>query len=768
MRCSALMCSPTRTLIAATTMLAGAPASHATWSILLMDTESGEIAVGSATCLTDFDLLRSTPVMVAGVGAATAQSFVDTGGFNRTRVLTGLVRGSSPGMILDGLAAADFGHQTRQYGLVSVDGPLTFTGTQAGAFADGLVGVLPDAGPTGGDLFYAIQGNVLTGEPVLTTALTAIKTTPGPLTDRLMAAMEASRDAGGDGRCSCNQGGPTACGPTPDVFEKSADIGYVIATRAGDTDRSRLAYQISGEGSPRVTAQIGDDGRIRRVVTRRGTTLELFEAVAGPLLTSAAALDPIGEFIPPGGFISFEGFADRADGSGALVTVGGSAVRIVPIAATGGALGLENTIEVQVPAAGVWALDDFDRDGVTDLAGLGFLSAWIAYGIDGPVQTFDVPGFVVGAAASGGDLFALSTAGSVLKIPASASRSPGVAESADAPISAQVVAGDFDGDGQSEAVFATPANELVLFSPGAVPPTRVLAAPSSTPTSLSAGDANGDGLDDLYVSSSSAGLILFNDPVSPGVFTSSTFPVVTGASALLGDLGGDGVAELVTATNSVLRVFPGTQAGPSAVDGYANGDMYLRLNVAFAKSEDPDPVDQLRDQYDAWRAGLAGVPDGILSTLTIDRNAIGATDACSALLTATLIDLDGMPVTGVLPDDLVVVSSQLGIVEAGQFSLVGDGVFEAVVGATGGVGTRTLGLVVDVPGGRPVTLTEGVEISAELPADIDGNGRVEGADFNAWLTAFLLGDPAADLTGNGQLDLDDFDAWLESFLDPCG
>ncbi|MBK8097192.1 MAG: DUF1028 domain-containing protein [Planctomycetes bacterium] len=202
----------------------------ATWSIILIDTRTGEIAIASATCLTGFDLRAGASVVVVGKGAAAAQSFVDTSGQNRMLIFAQLQAGTSPQQILQLLAAQDPGHQTRQYGIVDVQGrALGFTGTGAGQWAGHLTGQI-------GTLVYAIQGNVLTGQPVITQAEQAIRNTPGDLADKLMAAMEASRLMGGDGRCSCPSGAPTACGSPPASFTKSADIGYMIVARPGDTD----------------------------------------------------------------------------------------------------------------------------------------------------------------------------------------------------------------------------------------------------------------------------------------------------------------------------------------------------------------------------------------------------------------------------------------------------------------------------------------------------------------------------------------------------
>ena len=210
-------------------LLLSAPLS-ATWSIILVDTRTGEVAIASATCLTGFDLQAGACVVVVGRGAAAAQSFVDTTGANRMLIFARLQAGTDPAAILQQLAATDTGHQSRQYGIVDVAGrAVGFSGTGAGPWAGHLTGTV-------GSIVYAVQGNVLTGQAVVTAAEQAILNTQGDLAEKLMAAMEAAKLMGGDGRCSCNPSQPTACGAPPASFNKSADIGYMLVARPGDVD----------------------------------------------------------------------------------------------------------------------------------------------------------------------------------------------------------------------------------------------------------------------------------------------------------------------------------------------------------------------------------------------------------------------------------------------------------------------------------------------------------------------------------------------------
>lgn len=213
--------------------LAAAPAL-ATWSIIIVDTKTGEVAIGQATCLANFNLEVASAVVVVGKGAACAQSFIDTTGQNRLTIFNGFNSQTSLTQILNQLIAQDTGYQTRQYGMVTIynnGDALTFTGTGCGAYANGVTGQI-------GTLKYAIQGNVLTGQPVITNAEQAILNTPGDVGKKLMAAMRAAQNMGGDGRCSCSPSNPTGCGSPPPTFNKSAHTAYMLISRMGDTDGS--------------------------------------------------------------------------------------------------------------------------------------------------------------------------------------------------------------------------------------------------------------------------------------------------------------------------------------------------------------------------------------------------------------------------------------------------------------------------------------------------------------------------------------------------
>jgi len=203
--------------------------ARATWSIVIADYETKEVAVGTVTCLTNFDLCAIVPVVVVGKGAGACQASGDFDGIRRPVIFNGLMNGTSPEEILALLAQIN-GHQSRQYGIADTQGrTITFTGSQANQWAGGVVG-------TTGTMVYAIQGNILAGSCVVPAIEQAILNTPGDTAEKLMAGMETARVTGGDGRCSCSQQNPTSCGCPPADFEKSGHIGCMVVARIGDTD----------------------------------------------------------------------------------------------------------------------------------------------------------------------------------------------------------------------------------------------------------------------------------------------------------------------------------------------------------------------------------------------------------------------------------------------------------------------------------------------------------------------------------------------------
>ena len=137
------------------------------------------LAVGSAV-----------PAAVAQVGALATQA--DANVAWKGLALAHLDEGATAAVALQRLLEEDDGRDRRQVGIVDSDGSaVTHTGPACLEWAGGLTG---DG--------YAIQGNVLAGEQVVTAMQAAYETAghDSPLDRRLLAALAAGDAAGGDRR----------------------------------------------------------------------------------------------------------------------------------------------------------------------------------------------------------------------------------------------------------------------------------------------------------------------------------------------------------------------------------------------------------------------------------------------------------------------------------------------------------------------------------------------------------------------------------------
>lgn len=137
------------------------------------------LAVGSAV-----------PAAVAGVGALATQA--DANVAYKGLALSHLDDGATAPVALQRLVEEDPGHPHRQVGIVDLDGTAaSHTGAECIPWAGGLTG---DG--------YAIQGNCLAGSEVVEEMERAWleSDAAAPLQERLMAALVAGDDAGGDRR----------------------------------------------------------------------------------------------------------------------------------------------------------------------------------------------------------------------------------------------------------------------------------------------------------------------------------------------------------------------------------------------------------------------------------------------------------------------------------------------------------------------------------------------------------------------------------------
>lgn len=175
-----------------------------TFSIVAVDSVTGEIGSAGATCLDIDDLNGEEGALVIsdiilGVGGIQTQAAFTFQAQAEARAR--MEAGDSPQEILDWIMTNDSGFNSRQYGIVDlIGGPggtpraVGFTGSNNGSFANHIVG--PN---------YAIQGNILISQDVLDDMETGFLETSGTLADKLMAAMQGAKRIGAQTTCTSNQ-----------------------------------------------------------------------------------------------------------------------------------------------------------------------------------------------------------------------------------------------------------------------------------------------------------------------------------------------------------------------------------------------------------------------------------------------------------------------------------------------------------------------------------------------------------------------------------
>ncbi len=162
----------------------------ATFSIVAVDTATGEVGGAGASCIANSRIIND---LIVGLGAIHTQSYYLPGNQQYARAL--MLAGVSPEDMVDSLEANDVtgDPEIRQYGMVDlVNGGrfASYTGSGCTDWAGHRVGAN-----------YAIQGNILLSQLVVDTMEWAFLNTPGRLDQKLMAAVLAARIPGADTRC---------------------------------------------------------------------------------------------------------------------------------------------------------------------------------------------------------------------------------------------------------------------------------------------------------------------------------------------------------------------------------------------------------------------------------------------------------------------------------------------------------------------------------------------------------------------------------------
>ena len=161
-----------------------------TFSIVAIDSLTREVGSAGASCISGAIIISDVH---PGVGAIHTQSYWNAANQNNASNL--MDQGSSPQEIIDWLVENDAQDNPliRQYGIVDMAGggrSAAYTGENCFDYKNHILGQT-----------YAIQGNILFGQEVLDNMEENFLNNDGPLTHKLMAALQGANIPGADTRC---------------------------------------------------------------------------------------------------------------------------------------------------------------------------------------------------------------------------------------------------------------------------------------------------------------------------------------------------------------------------------------------------------------------------------------------------------------------------------------------------------------------------------------------------------------------------------------
>lgn len=234
-----------RKLLLAALILLAPRVAAATWSVIAIDIRTGQVIIASATCVRQSafpqrqpnparDLMDVQAVIVPGIGVAACQAGADNTRANQMLVYTELKKGTSPRDILE-MLKKDPNIERRQFAILAIPNGTTITAqnNMVGFNGSGNSNESLYFGGQVGDIYYQVQGNTLLGYDVVQKAALAFTRASGAnptMADRVLAAMEAADENGGDKRCNCGNN-PLEFVPCDN---KTAHVSYIAIANKDD------------------------------------------------------------------------------------------------------------------------------------------------------------------------------------------------------------------------------------------------------------------------------------------------------------------------------------------------------------------------------------------------------------------------------------------------------------------------------------------------------------------------------------------------------
>jgi uncharacterized Ntn-hydrolase superfamily protein len=190
-----------------------------TFSVIARDATTGDLGIAVSSCI--LAVGRAVPTVRPGVGVVAVQARSRRG--LGTSLMAGLVEGTSPQDLV----------RRASHAAEDVDRQIAVLDAAGQVAADTGRGSLPASGHLLGEGF-SVQGNMLASPDVLPAMSAAYAAAGGSLADRLLSALTAGQDAGGDLR-----------------GRQSAALSVVSGTPATeDDDGVRIDLRVDDSGDP--------------------------------------------------------------------------------------------------------------------------------------------------------------------------------------------------------------------------------------------------------------------------------------------------------------------------------------------------------------------------------------------------------------------------------------------------------------------------------------------------------------------------------------
>lgn len=228
--------------------------THATYSLIAVDTESGEMGGFAVSCIGRSLSLSEVVTVEPGVGIVASQGYFYEDG--RDALHAELKRGASPSEALTvalspevDRASSSSGPSFRQYAALDTAGAVA---QHSGADLDPFFG--HRAGNVDG-IVFTTQGNLLTSEAVLDDLESALSSGGPTLPGRLTAALDAvGTSGGGDSRCAPLSGDsgyfayaePGRALVEIERLSSDSEVAFLLSTAA----RDELLVTDTGENDP--------------------------------------------------------------------------------------------------------------------------------------------------------------------------------------------------------------------------------------------------------------------------------------------------------------------------------------------------------------------------------------------------------------------------------------------------------------------------------------------------------------------------------------